>query len=105
MTLEAWVRPTSVTNAWRDVIYKGDDIYFLEATSTSSSRPAGGARVGTSNLETIGTAALAVNTWTHLALTYDGANIRLYVNGTQVSSCGTHRNNCLIDQRAANRRR
>jgi hypothetical protein len=33
MTLEAWVKPSAVTSAWRDVIYKGNDNYFLEATS------------------------------------------------------------------------
>jgi len=32
------------------------------------------------------TAALPVNTWTHLATTYDGANLRLYVNGTQAAT-------------------
>ena len=37
-------------------------------------------------VETYGRAALAVNTWTHLALTYDGATLCLYVNGVQVSS-------------------
>ncbi len=86
VTLEAWVRPTAVTSKWRDVVYKGNDIYFLEATSTNGSRPAGGAKVGSSNIEAYGTAALAVNTWAHLAMTYDGANLRLYVNGNQVSS-------------------
>src|SRR5512135_1567225 len=34
MTLEAWVNPAAVNSAWRDVIYKGDDNYYLEATST-----------------------------------------------------------------------
>src|SRR5204863_1499266 len=33
-----------------------------------------------------GSAALALNTWSHLATTYDGANLRIYVNGTQVAT-------------------
>jgi len=32
MTLEAWVKPTAVTSAWRDVIYKGNDNYYVSAT-------------------------------------------------------------------------
>ena len=33
-----------------------------------------------------GTAALPANGWSHLTETYDGAALRLYVNGTQVAS-------------------
>ena len=33
MTLEAWVDPSTVGSAWQDVIYKGNDNYYLEATS------------------------------------------------------------------------
>ena len=86
MTLEAWVNPTTVNSSWRDVIEKGDDNYFLMATSDSSSRPAGGGTIGGSFGPAYGTAALATNTWAHLAVSYDGAAVRLYLNGTQVSS-------------------
>lgn len=86
MTLEAWVNPSTVTSAWRDVIYKGNDNYFLKGTSSSGSVPAGGGTFGGAGSEVYGTAALAANTWSHLAVTFDGATMLLYVNGVLVSS-------------------
>jgi hypothetical protein len=83
MTLEAWVNPVTVDRAWRDAIYKGNDNYYLEATSTRNpAAPVGGGTFG----ETWGTAALAANTWTHLAATYDKTVLRLYINGVLVGS-------------------
>jgi hypothetical protein len=32
------------------------------------------------------TGALPLNAWSHIALTYDGTTLRLYVNGVQVRS-------------------
>ena len=51
MTLEAWVNPSVVTDNWRDVIYKGNDNYFLEATSQHGSRPAVGGTFGSTGVE------------------------------------------------------
>src|SRR4029453_12813671 len=86
MTLGAWVKPTTGTSSWRDVIYKGNDNYFLEATSTSTARPVAGATIAGVDQQATGTVAIAANTFTHLATTYDGSAVRLFVNGTQVAS-------------------
>src|SRR5262249_34350702 len=86
MTLEAWVRPTAVSSAWRDVIYKGNDNYYLEATSTTGSRPAGGGTPGGRSPAALRPAAPGGHTRTHLAATYDGATMQLYVNGVLASS-------------------
>jgi hypothetical protein len=82
MTLEAWINPSALTGVWRDVIYKGNDNYYLEAESTSG-KPATG---GTFGAPLFGTAAPALNTWTHVTGTYDGTTLRFFVNGVQVSS-------------------
>ena len=82
MTLEAWVNPSRLTGVWRDVIYKANDNYYLEADSTSA-KPA---TRGAAGSPLFGTGKLSTNAWTHLAGTYDGITVRLYVNGVQVSS-------------------
>jgi hypothetical protein len=50
MTPETWVNPSSVTSKWRDVIYKGNDNYYLEATSTNASKPDAGMIAGGSGV-------------------------------------------------------
>ena len=84
MTLEAWVNPSTISAKWRDVVYKGNDNYYLSATSSNASLPDAGLIAGGSYADAFGTAKLQANKWSFLTETYDGSNLRLYVNGTQV---------------------
>ena len=70
------------------MIYKGNDNYYLEATSTNASKPDAGMIAGGSYADAVGTTALTANTWSYLTETYDGSTLQLYVNGTQVASVG-----------------
>ncbi len=61
MTLEAWVDPSTVNANYRDVIYKANDNFYLEATSSNSSRPDAGLIAGGSYADAFGTSALPAN--------------------------------------------
>src|SRR5256886_17394052 len=56
------------------------------ASSMPNNRPGVGGAGPSGNRITFGPAGLAVATWTHLAAAFDGAMVRLYVNGVQVAS-------------------
>jgi hypothetical protein len=88
MTIEAWVYPTSL-GGWRTVVMKeapGGLAYALYADDDVPSRPAGYVNRGTGDLAAQGAGPLPLNAWTHLAVTYGGGALRLYVNGAQVST-------------------
>ncbi len=87
MTLEAWVRPTSGTG-WRTVLLKeaGSRLSYGLYSANNASRPGVWTTTNGADYFLLGTAAVPTNTWTHLATTYDGAALRFFVNGVQVST-------------------
>lgn len=87
MTLEAWVYPTASQTGWRTIVQRETDAYLLHAGNDKSAlRPTGGGTFNGTNAWTNATTALSLNTWTHLALTYDSTTLRLHVNGTPSAS-------------------
>ena len=85
MTLEAWVHPTSL-GGWRTVLMKeqpGNLVYDLYGSRSGTNVPVGEIIAGGGSRNVNGSAAIAVNTWTHLALTYNGTALTMYVNGVQ----------------------
>ncbi len=87
MTLEAWVYPTT-TSGWRTVIMRDPSAnYYLDSSNGSytGSGPSAGVNNGT-NQDVYGSSGLPLNTWSHLAATWDGTTLRVYVNGAQVAS-------------------
>ena len=86
MTVEAWVRP-SKAGGWRTVVCKerpGGVVYGLYGDQAGG-RPLGQIDVG-GERNAVGSAALPLNAWSHLATTFDGSTVRLFVNGVQVGS-------------------
>jgi hypothetical protein len=87
MTLEAWVRPSALGSVWRTVVFKeraGGMSYSLYANEAST-RPVGQVFIG-GEQNAVGSAPLPLDQWSHLAVTYDGSSLRLYVDGSLVST-------------------
>jgi hypothetical protein len=88
MTVEAWVYPVAPLQGWKAVLGKEGDAYFLAGSSSLGNVPAVGGHFGSvSNTQNVfGTSPLPLNTWSHLAATYDGSVLTLFVNGNQASN-------------------
>jgi len=87
LTLEAWVYPTAALTRWTDILMKekaGGTSYYLTAGSPSGT-PATGVDIGAERILR-GSSPLPLNTWSHVAASYDGSTLRLYVNGVLVAS-------------------
>ena len=88
MTLEAWVRPTALGTNWRTVLFKeqaGNYVYGLYG-NTGTSRPSANVISGGVDRDLRGASALTLNAWAHLAATYSGSALTLYLNGVSIGT-------------------
>jgi uncharacterized repeat protein (TIGR03803 family) len=87
MTLEAWVRPDSL-QSWSSVVLKEAPAglaYGLYA-NTDTNRAAGYASIGGSDWAVASGSALPPGEWSHVAVTYNARELKLWVNGIQRGS-------------------
>jgi hypothetical protein len=90
MTLEAWVYPTAATGSWTTVLLKeappGSNLaYHLQGDP--SDFPSSFIMTDLSGLRgVLGPQPLALNLWTHMAATYNGSALTLYVNGVAAAT-------------------
>jgi hypothetical protein len=89
ITVDAWVNPASVI-AGAPIVNKrpaaNNTGYTLEQRFTADGTVLWNVFVGGTSVSVVSNATLPLNTWTHVAGTYDGATSTLYFNGTQVGS-------------------
>ncbi|MCC6223272.1 MAG: hypothetical protein IT201_07230, partial [Thermoleophilia bacterium] len=95
-TLEAWVRPSSVSSSYRRLLSgewtqggqrQGILLQLNETYGFTLQRWVNGAGRGASSKTTIGP-----GTWYHVIGTYDGTTLRIYVNGSLKGSRADSRN-------------
>jgi concanavalin A-like lectin/glucanase superfamily protein/chitobiase/beta-hexosaminidase-like protein/parallel beta helix pectate lyase-like protein/uncharacterized protein DUF6298/collagenase-like protein with putative collagen-binding domain/uncharacterized protein DUF1565 len=86
-TLSAWVNPASMSTDFRSILVKNYTYYLYASVAgyCGSGNPLGGFSGGSDHNTVCQASPLPVNTWTYLALTYDGATLTLYRNGAAVA--------------------
>ena len=87
LTLEAWVCPASIAGypkiIWRD----GEDgSPFNLGMAYGNGTPVFGVLTTAGSFSVAASSSLNTNVWTHVAATYDGAALRIYIDGVVVGS-------------------
>ena len=80
-TIEMWVKPTDVSDS-NALIARKD--YKLLLFLNPGGHPVCIVTLGETQYQVAAPAGIATGTWSHIAVTYDGSALTLYVNGIQV---------------------
>ena len=98
MSVEAWVYPESIGPAVKTIVNKGSSRnYSLLVLSTGHAHFAAHPADCVSPLITLDGPILPVDEWSHMAATYDGSTMRLYVNGEEVQTAANANGLCEND--------
>jgi hypothetical protein len=85
LTLAAWIRPTN-TSGDRTIIAKSDGAsnrsYHLYIETPGPILKGKVSSGGSGTVQPYGATTLALDTWHHVALVYDGSELRIYLNGS-----------------------
>jgi hypothetical protein len=86
-TLSAWVNPSSTFTDFRAILVKNYKYYLYSSVAgyCGNGTPLGGFSEGT-NKTICEPTPLPINTWTHLAVTYDETFLTLYKNGVAAAT-------------------
>jgi hypothetical protein len=79
LTVELWAKPDAAAGA-RDVVVTGDNKFAIRAAAASPTTVRFSATVGN---KTINSAPVAAGAWHHVLASYDGAALRLWVDGVR----------------------
>jgi hypothetical protein len=91
MTLEAWIKPSRL-DAWQNIIAKWDGCVqspsqksYVLAMNPQNQVYVGFSRDGTDqgSSSVTSTSSIPAGSWTHVAGSYDGTTLRIYVNGLE----------------------
>lgn len=87
LTMEAWVKPSTTLHAWRAIVIKeqADELAWGLYGSGETSESYGIIFNNGSEVMVHG-GNVPANSWTHIATTYDGSNLKQYVNGNLVEA-------------------
>jgi hypothetical protein len=104
MTLAAWVTIRSIPTAWSCVIAKGEYSWRISNENLETRFHFGITIWSASNPSIPGDTAVGLDEWHHVAGTYDGANINVYLDGSldgtieTTSPIGVNAANVLIGE-------